>query len=477
MTDDLNNSNISSGSSDFSDVEDGPDCKAPIEKDFYGCYCLKFRVKHGTSIAEERIIQDFGLHGTVLKVWGAGVINHYLIKDKSNEEDLHKLDTVVYVWLKKRDEAEASLEALQDKYHELTPAISDVLLPDNFGYYSISFKNMVSVPTEQIYKEFSEFGYVRNVSGCLDVREGRVFISFRDKEAATRAFIHKTERWYHNMRFEFPKCERDYTGCYCLKFYNNMDSPYHATEEEVRKDFGNFGHIVDIRGPGLFETHGNDVYVRYREKASAQAALLSLVSCYSGLSITPATDILPDKFGCYAVTFVNKAGLNEQEIHSLFQQYGQLAQVAGNFCSPSGRVFVSYTCKEGAAGVLRAMVDSKHFRLQLARGSKPGKGRCVPLHSGRDREDTIRKRPPQYREQEELRGSRGCGRARAREQEHHQPPRRQTFNSEQEYYEGNHLRHLPLKDGSSSPLYHYEGRVLHSKGEETTRGFSREYGA
>jgi len=407
MTEDLNNSNISSSSSSFSDAETVPkDCAiAPIEKDFYGCYCLKFRVKHGTSITEQRIIEDFGAHGSVVMVWGAGV------SVASGEGDTKPLDSVVYVWLKEKEEAKAALKEMQEKeeYQELTPALSDVLLPDNYGYYSISFKNMVSVPTEQIYREFSEFGFVRNVSGSLDTREGRVFISFREKEAATKAFIRKTERWYENMRFEFPKCERDYTSCYCLKFYNTLGSPNHATEEQVRNDFGKYGHIVDLRGPGLFETKGNDVYVRFREKASAQAALFSLVGKYSGLSITPSSEVLPDKYGWYSVSFVNKDLLSVQELHSTFQQFGEVVQVTGILHSPTGRVFVAFRHREGVEAALSALVASKQFKLQLCRPGRTPKPE-VPRYYGPHSQHHSRERGKRkFRERQACRG-RCCSR-------------------------------------------------------------------
>ncbi len=55
--------------------------------------------------------------------------------------------------------------------------------------------------------------------------------------------------------------ERDYYGCYCLKFI--VKNGTHTTEDKVLEDFGKYGEVVDIRGPGLFSgLRGNHVYVR-----------------------------------------------------------------------------------------------------------------------------------------------------------------------------------------------------------------------
>ena len=174
-----------------------------------------------------------------------------------------------------KSEAVAAWRALRDKYRELTPAISDVL-PDNFGLYTITFVNKVSVPTDQIHYEFSEFGQVVKLFGELDRRGGRVGVAFRDKEEAIEAFLGKCERWYEDMRFTLPHCETDYTGYYCLRFDNIGTERYRATEEDVRGDFEKFGEVVDVRGAGLFDVKNTEVYVRFREKSSAQHALTSL---------------------------------------------------------------------------------------------------------------------------------------------------------------------------------------------------------
>ena len=94
------------------------------------------------------------------------------------------------------------------------------MLPDNFGFYTISFINKVAVPAEQIYKEFAAFGEVVNMHGDLKTRGGRVSVAFRDKDSAVEAFLTKCERWYPAMRFTLARCSKDYTGCYCLKFHN-----------------------------------------------------------------------------------------------------------------------------------------------------------------------------------------------------------------------------------------------------------------
>ena len=109
--------------------------------------------------------------------------------------------------------------------------------------------------------------------GC---RGGRVGVAFRDKEEAIEAFLGKCERWYEDMRFTLPHCETDYTGYYCLRFDNIGTERYRATEEDVRGDFEKFGEVVDVRGAGLFDVRNTEVYVRFREKSSAQHALTSL---------------------------------------------------------------------------------------------------------------------------------------------------------------------------------------------------------
>ena len=48
----------------------------------------------------------------------------------------------------------------------------------------------------------------------------------------------------------------------------------HITEDKVLEDFGQFGEVVDVRGPGLFSgLRGNHVYVRFIEKGDAEEAL------------------------------------------------------------------------------------------------------------------------------------------------------------------------------------------------------------
>ena len=34
------------------------------------------------------------------------------------------------------------------------------------------------------------------------------------------------------------------------------------TYERVMEDFNQYGEVVDVRGPGLFDVTGDDVYVR-----------------------------------------------------------------------------------------------------------------------------------------------------------------------------------------------------------------------
>ena len=117
-----------------------------------------------------------------------------------------------------------------------------------------------------------------------------MFVSYKEKGsavAALQAFFFRKDR-YPNMKFALPRCEKDYFGCYCLKFYNKSGD---VTEDKVMRDFGQFGDVVDVRGPGLFDVTGDDVYVRYKEKSSAEQALIELVGKYDSLCLAPPSDI------------------------------------------------------------------------------------------------------------------------------------------------------------------------------------------
>ena len=92
-----------------------------------------------------------------------------------------------------------------------------------------------------------------------------------------------------------PPCalERDYYGCYCLKFI--VKNGTHITEDKVMEDFGNYGEVVDVRGPGLFSgLRGNHVYVRFIDKTDAEEALRQLISKYHQLTPASISDVLPD---------------------------------------------------------------------------------------------------------------------------------------------------------------------------------------
>jgi len=360
---DLNISNSSS------DVEDSDSVKAPLERDFYGCYCLKFRIKHGASVTEEQIYREFGDFGEVLDVWGAG----FVYKEASASKPVKytdRLDSEVNVRFQHRRDAKEALKHLRESYHELTPAISDVL-PDNHGVFTISFENKMAIPSSDLYHEFSKYGEIKSITGALNTKMGKIFISYWRKDSAIQAFLNKTERWFMNMRFTFPKCDKDYFGTYCMKFYNTQGTPNYASEIEVREDFGRYGEVVDIRGPGLYDVPGDDVYVRYWEKTSAQTALSSLVGRYDCLCITPASDIQPDKYGLYTLTFVNKPVVTEDQAWHIFQQFGHVVSLTGTFCAPTGRLFVAYDEKEPALRALQAMLITKQFKLQLAKSCKP----------------------------------------------------------------------------------------------------------
>ena len=178
----------------------------------------------------------------------------------------------------------------------------------------------MAIPSADLYHEFSKYGEIKSITGALNVEMGRIYISYWKKASSIQAFVNKTERWFVNMRFTFPRCEKDYFGTYCMKFYNTKGTPKYASEREVRDEFGRYGEVVDIRGPGLFDVPGDDVYVRYRKKTSAQTALSSLVGRYDCLCITPASHIQPDKYGLFTLTFVNKPIVSEDQAWQIFQE-------------------------------------------------------------------------------------------------------------------------------------------------------------
>ena len=283
-----------------------PELPCALERDYYGCYCLKFIVKNGTHITEDKVMEDFGKYGEVVDVRGPGLFSGL----RGNH---------VYVRFIDRHDAEDALKSLLQKYHQLTPAsISDVL-PDNYGLYTISFYNKTGIPSTEVRREFSKFGEVKNLTGSLDVKGGRVFVSYKNKNSAVealQAFFFRKDR-YPNMKFALPRCEKDYFGCYCLKFYNKSGD---VTEEKVLEDFGQYGEVVDVRGPGLFDVTGDDVYVRYKEKSSAEQALIELVGKYDSLCLAPPSDIQADKFGYYTITFVNDKCLSKSDVWYIFSK-------------------------------------------------------------------------------------------------------------------------------------------------------------
>jgi len=352
---DVNISNFS-GDDDYA--------QAPLERDFYGCYCLKFRIKHGSSITEAQIFRDFGAFGELFDVWGETLDCGAKYSDR--------LDTDVCVRFRHRSDAEEALKHLQGFYHELAPAIGDVL-PDNHGLYTISFENKMAIPTSDLFHEFSKFGEIKAITGAINVSMGRVFISYWSKESSIQAFMNKTERWFLNMRFTCPRVEKDYFGTYCMKFYNTKGTPNYATDEQVREDFGRYGEVVDVRGPGLFDVAGDDVYVRYWKKTSAQTALSSLVGRYDCICITPTSDIQADKYGVYTLTYVNTPNVSEDDAWKIFSQFGSVDMVSGTFGVKTGRVFVSFKEKEGALRAIKEMLVTRQFHLQLAKSCKPVK--------------------------------------------------------------------------------------------------------
>jgi len=72
-----------------------------------------------------------------------------------------------------------------------------------------------------------------------------VFVSYKNKESAVQAlqafFFRKDS--YPNMKFALLLCEKDYFGCFCLKFYNKTGE---MTSENVLEDFNQYGEVVDV---------------------------------------------------------------------------------------------------------------------------------------------------------------------------------------------------------------------------------------
>ena len=57
-------------------------------------------------------------------------------------------------------------------------------------------------------------------------------MDYKEKSSAVQAlqaFFFRKDK-YPNMKFALPRCEKDYFGCYCLKFYNKSGD---VTEEKV----------------------------------------------------------------------------------------------------------------------------------------------------------------------------------------------------------------------------------------------------
>ena len=108
----------------------------------------------------------------------------------------------------------------------------------------ISFYNKTGIPASEVHHEF-KLGKVKNLTGSLDVKGGCVFVSYKNKESAVQAlqafFFRKDS--YPNMKFALLLCEKDYFGCFCLKFYNKTGE---MTSENVLEDFNQYGEVVDV---------------------------------------------------------------------------------------------------------------------------------------------------------------------------------------------------------------------------------------
>ena len=109
----------------------------------------------------------------------------------------------------------------------------------------ISFYNKTGIPPSEVRHEFSKFGKVKNLTGSLDVKGGCVFVSYKNKEStvqALQAFFFRKDS-YPNMKLALLRCEKDYFGCFCLKFYNKTGE---MTSENVLEDFNQYGEVVDV---------------------------------------------------------------------------------------------------------------------------------------------------------------------------------------------------------------------------------------
>ena len=111
------------------------------------------------------------------------------------------------------------------------------------------------------------------------------------------------------------------------------------------------------------------MYVRYKEKSSAEQALIELVGRYDSLCLAPPSDIQADKFGYFTITFVNDKCLSKSDVWYIFSKFGTVACVNGTFDCKKGRVFVSYKEKQGALNALETMLITKEYHLQVSKNS------------------------------------------------------------------------------------------------------------
>ena len=70
-------------------------------------------------------------------------------------------------------------------------------------------------------------------------------------------------------------------------------------------------------------------YVRYKEKSSAEQALIELVGRYDSLCLAPPSDIQADKFGYYTITFVNDKCLSKSDVWYIFSKVRKGFMVQG----------------------------------------------------------------------------------------------------------------------------------------------------
>ena len=122
--------------------------------------------------------------------------------------------------------------------------------------------------------------------------------------------------------------------------------------------------------------------MRYKEKSSAEQALIELVGRYDSLCLAPPSDIQADKFGYYTITFVNDKCLSKSDVWYIFSKVCR----AGEGCADSNNLSCSLVPwhvsmehliarrgeslsptrrSRGALNALETMLITKEYHLQV----------------------------------------------------------------------------------------------------------------